>query len=115
MSKWIHIWYSWGDHEIPIEVPDGEDAWKKALHLAAEEASVSQESIPGEVGLLLEEDTGRIVLRYADGSLCFYEITDQKDLPSLEEILDSEKYVKKEKRKNDSAKKNAAGHAQGQL
>lgn len=48
MNQWIQIWYSWGDQEAPVEVPAGTDAWKYALHLAAEEAAASQEMAPGD-------------------------------------------------------------------
>lgn len=79
MKQWIQIWYSWGDREDPVEVPDGEDAWKYALHLAVEEAAVSQEMCEGEVGLRFDENFGKITLRYADDTLCHYLITDNEE------------------------------------
>lgn len=85
--KWIQIWYSWGDQEHPVKVPEGVDPWDYAKKLAVDEASVAQEMTDNELGLRFYEDEGRIVLHYTyDDTFCYYLITDEEyfDLDNLE-------------------------------
>lgn len=82
MSEWIHIWYSWGDHESPIEVAEGADAWEYMKKLAVDEAAVSfyEHEDEGEIGLKFYVDEGKIVLHYPyDDEYCYYLITDEED------------------------------------
>ena len=82
MSKWIQIWYSWGDQEAPVEVPEGEDAWEYMKKLAVDEAAVSfhEHEADGAIGMKFYADEGKIVLHYpCDGEYCYYLITDTED------------------------------------
>lgn len=82
MSQWIQIWYSWGDQESPVEVPEGMDAWEYMKKLAVDEAEVSffEHEDEGEIGLSFYADEGKIVLHYGyDDEHCYYLITDDED------------------------------------
>jgi hypothetical protein len=89
MSKWIQIWYSWGDQESPVEVPDGVDAWEYMKKLAVDEAAISfwDHEDEGEVGLSFYVDEGKIILHYNyDDEYCYYLITDEEDYaPDVQE------------------------------
>lgn len=63
--KWIHIYYSWGDVESPILVPDGTDAWEYAKNLAVREAEVSSvEGLHPEIGMRFIPSENTITLHY---------------------------------------------------
>lgn len=82
MEKWIQIWYSWGDQESPVEVPEGTDAWEYMKKLAVDEAAVSfyEHEDEGEIGLKFYADEGKIVLHYpSDDEYCYYLITDAEE------------------------------------
>lgn len=80
MKKWIQIWYSWGDQESPVEVPEGADAWEYMKKLAVDEADVSQEEYPYGCGIWMYPDKDRIILQYyQDDEYCYYLITDTED------------------------------------
>ena len=82
MEKWIQIWYSWGDQEPPVKVPDGIDAWEYAKKLAINEADVDfhEHEEYGEIGISCYRDEGKIVLHYAsDNEYCYYLITDEEE------------------------------------
>lgn len=82
MKKWIQIWYSWGDQESPVEVPEGIDAWEYMKKLAVDEAErdfFEQEDY-GEIGLQFFADEDKIILHYpCDDEYCYYLITDEED------------------------------------
>lgn len=80
MSEWIQIWYSWGDQESPVEVPEGTDAWEYMKQLAASEAFVAQEEYPYGCTIWAYPDENKIVLKYhQDDEYCYYLITDTED------------------------------------
>lgn len=80
MNKWIQIWYSWGDQESPVEVPEGTDAWEYMKKLVAEETFVSQEEYPYGCTIWTYPDEGKVVLKYhQDDEYCYYLITDEED------------------------------------
>ena len=80
MEKWIQIWYSWGDQESPIEVPNGTDAWEYMKKLVIDEAEVSQEDRDCESHIRFYPEEEKIVLRYGyDDEECYYLITDTED------------------------------------
>lgn len=86
MKKYIQIWYSWGDHESPVEVPDGADAWEYMKKLVAKEMFVSQEEYPYGCTLWAYPDEGKVVLKYhQDDEYCYYLITDEEDYDPDEE------------------------------
>lgn len=79
MSKWIHIWYSWGDFEPPIAVDDSVDAWQYAKHLAVEEAETAYQGNEefGEIGLCIDSKEEKISLHYPmDDTYCYYKVAD---------------------------------------
>ena len=80
MNKWIQIWYSWGDQESPVEVPEGTDAWEYMKKLVIDEAEVSQEGHDEENGIRFYPEEDKIVLHYGyDDEYCYYLITDEED------------------------------------
>lgn len=80
MKQWIQIWYSWGDQESPVEVPDGVDAWEYMKKLIAQEVFAAQEDYPHgcEVYVYAEEEKVEIKYYY-DDEWCYYLITDEED------------------------------------
>lgn len=79
---WIHIWYSWGDFESPLYVPDGVDPWEKMKQLAIDEAEVSffEHEDDGEIGLQFYPEQKKIILHYPyDDTYCYYLIADAED------------------------------------
>lgn len=89
MNKWIHIWYSFGDHESPYEVPEGVSPWEYIKRLVVNEAARSflGHEDEGEIGLKFYPDEGKIILHYPyDDEYCYYLITDTEDYePDSEE------------------------------
>lgn len=80
MSKWIQIWYSWGDQESPVEISENTDAWEHMKKLAFKEIEVSQEEYPYGCGIWLYPDEDKIVIKYyEDDEYCYYLITDTED------------------------------------
>ena len=80
MKKWIQIWYSWGDQESPVEVPNGTDAWEYMQQLVIKEVAVSQEEYPYGCGIWMYPDEDKVVLKYyQDDEYCYYLITDDED------------------------------------
>lgn len=78
--KYIQIWYSWGDQEPPVKVPDNVDPWEYAKKLAVDEAATAQEMTDDELGMRFYEDEGKIVLHYTyDDTFCYYLITDEEN------------------------------------
>ncbi len=79
-KRWIQIWYSWGDRETPIEVPQVADAWEYMKQLVIDEAEVSQEMHDAENGIQFFPEEGKIVLHYGyDDEYCYYLITETED------------------------------------
>ena len=80
MSKWIQIWYSWGDQESPVEVPEGTDAWEYMKKLVADEVFVSQEEYPEGCSVYVYAEEDKVALKYHyDGEWCYYLITDEEE------------------------------------
>lgn len=73
---YINIWYSWGDHEEPVEVPPEQNAWEYAMRLAAEEIkTVTREH--SAVCAFFDADSERIELHYLyDDTYCYYQVSD---------------------------------------
>lgn len=96
-TKWIHIYYSWGDEESPILVPDGTDAWEYAKNLAVREAEVSSVEGPHpEIGMRFIPSENTITLHYYGSNIGFgkdydswsyYVITDSPDFEPPEENI----------------------------
>lgn len=86
MKQYIQIWYSWGDQESPVEVPEGTDAWEYMKKLVIDEAEVSQEGNGGESHICFYPNENKIVLGYGyDDEYCYYLITDEEDYDPLDE------------------------------
>lgn len=84
--KWIQIWYSWGDQEEPVKVPEGADPWEYMKKLVINEAEVSQQGHESETGIRFYPEENKIVLRYGyDEERCYYQITDTEDFNPPEE------------------------------
>lgn len=84
MDKWIQIWYSWGDHESPIKVPKGTDAWEYMKQLVINEVDVSQDEYPYGCGVWMYPDENKIVLKYYyDNECCYYLITDTEEYTEI--------------------------------
>lgn len=87
MGKWIQIWYSWGDQESPIEVPDEADAWEYMAQLAINELRIDVEEKESDVNTILQFSStmNKVTLYYADGERCYYLITDAEEYNPDEE------------------------------
>lgn len=85
--KWIQIWYSWGDQESPVEVPEGMDAWEYMAQLAVREAQIELKENEPDIDVMLQfsADMSKVTLHYADGQRCYYLITDEEDFDPDEE------------------------------
>ena len=80
MNKWIQIWYSWGDIESPVEVPEDVDAWEYIKQLVAKEVFVAQEGWPDGCTVYADAEKGRVDLKYLkDDEWCYYLITDEEN------------------------------------
>ena len=80
MAKYIQIWYSWGDIECPVEIPEGVDEWKYMKQIVAEEMFVAQEEHPYGCTMYAYVEKGKVELRYhQDDEWCYYLITDEED------------------------------------
>lgn len=91
MSKWIQIWYSWGEQESPIEVKDGIDAWEYLKQLVAKEVFVSQEEYPYGCSVYAYVEGQRVEIHYhKDDEWCYYLITDEEDFDVFDEEEDEE-------------------------
>ena len=88
-SLWVHIWYSWGDQESPVEVPEGTDAWEYLKSLVMEEIAVSQEDYPHGCVVWMHPDERKVVLKYLrDDECCFYLISDSEEFVPEEEAAE---------------------------
>lgn len=78
--NWIQIWYSWGDQEEPVKVPEGTDPWEYMKKLVINEAEVSQQEHAEENGIRFYPEERKIALHYGyDDQYCYYQITDTED------------------------------------
>ena len=78
--KYIQIWYSWGDQEIPVEIPNGVDEWEFMKTIVANEVFVSQEEYPTGCTVYADVEAGKVELKYhSDGEWCYYLITDEEE------------------------------------
>lgn len=76
MGKWIQIWYSWGDQEHPVKVPDGVSPWEFLKKLVIDEIDVCQEENHYGCGVWFHPDDGMAELKYfRDNTYCYYLIT----------------------------------------
>ena len=74
-TNYVKIWYSWGDHEMPLTVPNGIDPWEYMKKLAVDECEVAFTEAMSENGCSLRfyPDENLIVLHYDyDDTYCFY-------------------------------------------
>jgi hypothetical protein len=80
MKKWIQIWYSWGDRESPVAIPEGVDPWEYMEHIVAKEMFISQEDYPHGCTMYADMEQGKVELKYhSDGGWCYYLITNEED------------------------------------
>lgn len=80
MKKWIQIWYSWGDQEHPVLVPDEVDPWEYLKQLVINEVDVYQEENPYGCGVWMHPDDQMAELKYfGDNTYCYYLITDHPE------------------------------------
>lgn len=79
-KKWIQIWYSWGDQESPVAVPDGVDPWEYLKRLIIDEVEVSQEEYAYGCTVWMYPDNNCAEIKYLqDESYCYYLITDVEE------------------------------------
>lgn len=81
-TKWVQIWYSWGDQEAPLPVDDNKDPWEYLKELAINEAEISffEHEEDGEIGLKFYPNENKIILHYPyDDEFCYYLITDEEE------------------------------------
>lgn len=79
----IHISYSWGDEEVPIEIECKykEDAFERMIDLAAQEAKVSLESHEdNQINIFILPWKDKIILHYGyDNEECYYQLVEVKE------------------------------------
>ena len=86
MKEYIQIWYSWGDQESPVEVPDGTDAWEYMKKLVMEEVFVAQEDHPDGCSVYVYFEEGKVALKYHyDEEWCYYLMTEKEDYDPFED------------------------------
>lgn len=81
-KTWIHILYSWGDREVPIEVPRDKDAWEYAKSLAIDEAENAffEHEDEGPIGIEFFREENKIILHYQNNEgCCYYFITNSHE------------------------------------
>ena len=77
---YVQIYYSWGDQESPVEVPESEDPLEYAFNLAIDEIRVSAfEAECDHHSLTINREEQMITLYYGDGTYCYYQITEEED------------------------------------
>lgn len=83
MNKYIGIWYSCGDVEYPVEVPEGKDEFDYMLDIAMKEVKVSVIEAEDAVTVgMTEDESGNeiVMLRYhCDDEICYYKIFDSEE------------------------------------
>ena len=83
MKKYIGIWYSWGDVEDPVEIPENEDAFNYMMKVALEEVRVSVAENEDTVTIWVTEDNDGnevVVLNYhRDSEYCYYKLFDNEE------------------------------------
>ena len=81
-NKYICIWYSWGDIESPIKVPEKEDAFDYMMSIALEEVKTSIVEDEEPVTIWVKEnDDGEeiIVINYHyNNEFCYYKVFDNE-------------------------------------
>lgn len=79
-KKWIQIWYSCGDQESPVAIPDGVDPWEYLKRLIIDEVEVSQEEYAYGCTVWMYQDNNCAEIKYLqDESYCYYLITDVEE------------------------------------
>lgn len=83
MSKYIGIWYSWGDTECPVKIPQNVNEFSYMMQIALEEVRVSVVESEDTVTIWIKEDYDGneiVVLNYhSDGEFCYYQIFDSEE------------------------------------
>lgn len=83
MNKYIGIWYSWGDVEYPVKVPEGRDAFNYMIEIALKEVKISITESEDIVAIWIKEDDNGneiVVLNYQrDNEYCYYKIFDSEE------------------------------------
>ena len=82
-NKYICIWYSWGEVESPVKVPEDKDAFDYMVELALKEVGIVivEESKRATIWTN-EDDNGNtiIVLNYGwSDDYCYYKIFDNEE------------------------------------
>lgn len=82
-NKYICIWYSWGDVEVPVEVPKGKDAFDFMVELALIEIRVAIVECEDTATIWInEDDDGKeiVILNYhRDNEFCYYKIFENEE------------------------------------
>lgn len=77
--KEIRITYSWGDEELPVVIPNGEDPVEFMFKLVTKEAFIDcvEHCNEGIVTIIPCEDSAE--LHYHDGEVCYYSIVESSE------------------------------------
>lgn len=73
-NKYIGIWYSWGDIEVPVEVPEGKDAFDYMVELALEEVRITIVEDEEKATIWINEDENVVLNYHYDNEYCYYRI-----------------------------------------
>lgn len=84
---YVQIYYSWGDQESPVEVPESEDPLEYAFNLAIDEIRVSAlEAECDYHSLTVNREEQMVTLYYGnDGTYCYYKVTEEEDFTPPED------------------------------
>ena len=82
-NKYICIWYSWGDIESPVEVPEDEEPFDYMMEIALNEVRVSVVANESPVTIGIEDNEYGdeiVVLNYhKDNEFCYYKVFDNEE------------------------------------
>lgn len=76
----VGIWYSWGDNEAPVEIPEGKNEWKYMKELAFKESLIEEVENEYGVDIYTYPDEEKIILVYRrDNEYCYYKIFESEE------------------------------------
>lgn len=81
MKKYIAIWYSWGEQEPAVEVPEEKDPWMYMAELASRETHIELTENEPIIDVMLQfsRNMDMVTLYYTDGKKCFYKIVEDEE------------------------------------